>query len=105
MSKTIFKKTRNVYLSHHKTFFKHNELFNRFYKYAVTPKNYCLEKKFFKNANVLDAGCGNNGYFGGYIGCQADKSIEAITSGFISSLPAVTVLVEYVHSFFPSVIV
>ena len=63
MSKTIFKKTRNVYLSQHKTFFKHNELFNRFYKYAVTPKNYRLEKKFFKNANVLDAGCGNSGYF------------------------------------------
>ena len=63
MSKTIFKKTRNVYLSQHKTFFKHNELFNRFYKYAVNPKNYCLEKKFFKNANVLDAGCGNTGYF------------------------------------------
>ena len=63
MSKTIFKKTRNVYLSQHKIFFKHNELFNRFYKYAVTPKNYCLEKKFFKNANVLDAGCGNTGYF------------------------------------------
>jgi ubiquinone/menaquinone biosynthesis C-methylase UbiE len=63
MSKTIFKKTRNVYLSQHKIFFKHNELFNRFYKYAVTPKNYCLEKNFFKNANVLDAGCGNTGYF------------------------------------------
>jgi len=63
MGKTIFKKTRNVYLSQHKTFFKHDEIFNRFYNYAVNPKNYCLDKKFFKGANVLDAGCGNTGYF------------------------------------------
>ena len=59
MSKKIFKKTRKVYLNQHKTFFKHNDLFNRFYQYAVSPKSYCLEKKFFKNATVLDAGCGS----------------------------------------------
>ena len=63
MSKKIFKKTREVYFDQHKTYFRHNDLFNRFYKYAVSPKNYCLEKKFFKNATVLDAGCGNSGYF------------------------------------------
>ena len=63
MSKTIFKKTREVYLEQHKTYFKHNDLFNRFYQYAVLPKNYCLEKKFFKNSIILDAGCGNSGYF------------------------------------------
>ena len=63
MSKKIFKKTRKVFFNQHKTFFRHNDLFNRFYKYAVSPKNYCLEKKFFKNAIVLDAGCGNSGYF------------------------------------------
>ena len=63
MSKTIFKKTRNVYLDQHKIFFKHNELFDRFYNYAVNPINYCLDKKFFKGANILDAGCGNTGYF------------------------------------------
>jgi ubiquinone/menaquinone biosynthesis C-methylase UbiE len=63
MSKAIFKKTRNVYLGQHKVFFKHNDLFDRFYDYAVNPKNYCLSKNFFKGANVLDAGCGNTGYF------------------------------------------
>ena len=63
MSKTIFKKTRNVYLDQHKIFLKHNELFDRFYNYAVNPKNYCLNKNFFKGANILDAGCGNTGYF------------------------------------------
>ena len=50
-------------MEQHKTFFKNNELFDRFYSYAVNPKNYCLTKKFFKDANVLDAGCGNSGYF------------------------------------------
>ena len=63
MIKKTFKKTRKVYLEQHKTFFKNNELFDRFYSYAVEPKNYCLKKNFFKNANVLDAGCGNSGYF------------------------------------------
>lgn len=63
MSKKIFKKTRNIYHKQHKTFFKNNDLFNRFYKYAVNPSNYCLDKKFFKGATVLDAGCGNTGYF------------------------------------------
>jgi len=63
MSKTIFNKTRKVYLNQHKKFFKHDEIFNRFYNYAVNPINYCLDKKFFKGANILDAGCGNTGYF------------------------------------------
>ncbi len=63
MSKNIIKKTRKIYFDQHKTFFKHNELFNRFYKYAVNPDNYCLKKSFFKDAKVLDAGCGNTGYF------------------------------------------
>ena len=38
--KKTFKKTRKVYLEQHKTFFKNNELFDRFYSYAVEPKNY-----------------------------------------------------------------
>ena len=63
MSKTIFNKTRKVYLNQHKKFFKHDEIFNRFYNYAVNPINYCLDKKFFKGASILDAGCGNTGYF------------------------------------------
>jgi len=63
MSKKIFKKTRKVFFNQHKSFYRHDDLFNRFYQYAVSPKNYCLEKKFFKNATVLDAGCGNSGYF------------------------------------------
>ncbi len=63
MSNNILKKTRKIYFDQHKIFFKHNDLFKRFYKYAVNPKNYCLKKSFFKGANVLDAGCGNTGYF------------------------------------------
>ena len=63
MSKTIFNKTRKVYLNQHKKFFKHDDIFNRFYNYAVNPINYCLDKKFFKGASILDAGCGNTGYF------------------------------------------
>ncbi len=63
MSKKILKKTREIYLDQHRTYFKHNELFQRFYQYAVEPKNYCLKKIFFKNITVLDAGCGNSGYF------------------------------------------
>jgi ubiquinone/menaquinone biosynthesis C-methylase UbiE len=63
MSKTIFNKTRKVYLNQHKKFFKHDEIFNRFYNYAVNPINYCLDKKFFKGVSILDAGCGNTGYF------------------------------------------
>ena len=63
MKKKIFKKTRQVYHNQHKTFFNNNELFKRFYNYAVNPSNYCLNKSFFKNATVLDAGCGNTGYF------------------------------------------
>ena len=30
MSKNIIKKTRKIYFDQHKTFFKHNELFNNF---------------------------------------------------------------------------
>ena len=45
MIKKLLRKLESIFRAT-KTFFKNNELFDRFYSYAVEPKNYCLKKNF-----------------------------------------------------------
>tara|TARA_B100000029_G_scaffold184448_1_gene182038 strand:+ start:2088 stop:3026 length:939 start_codon:yes stop_codon:yes gene_type:complete len=56
------KETRNIYLRQHKNFAKDNKHFNRFLNVCKKPEYYGLTKKFFRNKNILDSGCGNTGY-------------------------------------------
>ena len=59
MPHTTPKKTRKVYFDQHKAYFRHNDLFNRFYQYAVSPKNYCLENGPPEAGNFYDFDASN----------------------------------------------
>ena len=59
----IEKKTKNVYINQHKNYDIDASIFQRHFNHAVDPKSYDLDADFFKGKHVLDAGCGNSGYF------------------------------------------
>jgi ubiquinone/menaquinone biosynthesis C-methylase UbiE len=54
--------TRKIYLKQHKNFSKDVVMFNRFVKMVSDPSYFHLPKKAFRDAKILDAGCGNSGY-------------------------------------------
>lgn len=56
-------KTKEVYVSQHKNYLLDDALFNRFLDYAMDQKSYGLDLQWFDGKTVLDAGCGNSGYF------------------------------------------
>ena len=57
------KKTRSIYHKQHQAYLQDRSIFNRFYRSAVDPSCYGVDEAFFKSITVLDAGCGNTGYF------------------------------------------
>ena len=59
----VEKKTKKIYIAQHKNYSIDKSIFNRFLNVAKEPANYGLPKKYFKNKSILDAGCGNSGYF------------------------------------------
>ena len=56
-------KTKKVYLEQHKNYLKDDRIFQRHLAAAQNPKTYDLPKSYFKGKSILDAGCGNTGYF------------------------------------------
>jgi SAM-dependent methyltransferase len=56
-------KTKKVYLEQHKNFLKDETIFNRHLAAAQDLLTYDLPASFFEGKSVLDAGCGNTGYF------------------------------------------
>ncbi len=57
------KRTKEIYIEQHKNYSRDKSIFNRFLAVALDPKSYDLPKEFFAGKSVLDAGCGNTGYF------------------------------------------
>jgi len=57
------RRTKEIYIAQHKNYTIDKSIFNRFLKNAADPSSYDLPRDFFLNKSVLDAGCGNSGYF------------------------------------------
>ena len=58
------RKTKEIYISQHKNYSKDKNIFKRFLDFAEDPKSYGVKtKNFFEGKSILDAGCGNTGYF------------------------------------------
>lgn len=60
---SVERRTKEIYISQHRNFSKDKSIFNRFLNMSSDPKTYDLPKEFFNGISVLDAGCGNTGYF------------------------------------------
>ena len=60
---TIEKKTKEIYIEQHKNYLKDSAIFKRHLESAQDLDTYDLPAEFFKGKTVLDAGCGNSGYF------------------------------------------
>jgi SAM-dependent methyltransferase len=58
----IAEETRKIYLEQHKNYVD-DVIFNRFLEMRLDPGYYHLEKQDFRGMLVLDAGCGNTGFF------------------------------------------
>lgn len=59
----VGRKTKEIYISQHRNFSIDKTIFERHRRMAQDPKSYDLPGKFFEGKSVLDAGCGNSGYF------------------------------------------
>ena len=59
----IEKRTKDIYINQHKKYGIDVSIFQRHFNHAADPKSYDLQVDFFKGKHVLDAGCGNSGYF------------------------------------------
>ena len=59
----IERRTKEIYIAQHRNYIKDKTIFNRFLNVASNPATYDLPKEFFSGKTVLDAGCGNTGYF------------------------------------------
>jgi len=59
----VERRTKEIYIAQHRNYAKDKSIFNRFLKVASDPATYDLPKEFFSGKTVLDAGCGNTGYF------------------------------------------
>ncbi len=60
---TIEKKTKEIYIEQHKNYLKDSSIFKRHLESAQDLDTYDMPAEFFKGKSVLDAGCGNSGYF------------------------------------------
>ena len=56
-------KTKAIYVEQHKNYYNDSTIFNRHLAAAQDLATYDLPENFFKGKSVLDAGCGNSGYF------------------------------------------
>lgn len=56
-------KTKKIYVEQHKNFLKDETIFNRHLAAAQDLLTYDLPPGFFEGKSILDAGCGNTGYF------------------------------------------
>jgi len=56
-------KTKKIYVEQHKNFLKDETIFNRHLAAAQDLLTYDLPADFFVGKRILDAGCGNTGYF------------------------------------------
>jgi SAM-dependent methyltransferase len=56
-------KTKQIYLEQHKNYFKDDSIFKRHLSAAQNVETYDLPQSYFQGKSVLDAGCGNTGYF------------------------------------------
>lgn len=61
--KRIEEETRKVYLPQHTNYVEDDIIFNRFYQMVSKPEYYHLAKSHFKDAHILDSGCGNSAFF------------------------------------------
>lgn len=59
----ISMQTRSIYLKQHSNYLKDDTTFKRFYNMVANPSYFHLTSEDFKGKKVLDAGCGNTGYF------------------------------------------
>jgi ubiquinone/menaquinone biosynthesis C-methylase UbiE len=59
----VERRTKEIYIAQHRNYTKDKSIFNRFLNVASDPAAYDLPKDFFSGKTVLDAGCGNTGYF------------------------------------------
>lgn len=59
----VERRTKEIYIAQHKNYAKDKSIFDRFLTVASDPNSYDLPRDFFRDKTVLDAGCGNTGYF------------------------------------------
>ncbi len=59
----VEKRTKEIYISQHRNYSIDKAIFNRFLGVASDPMTYDVSNDFFAGKSVLDAGCGNTGYF------------------------------------------
>lgn len=59
----ITKKTRDIYQAQHLNYLTDDVTYQRFLKMVSDPAYFHLKKKDFAGKRILDAGCGNTGYF------------------------------------------
>lgn len=59
----VANKTKKIYISQHKNYSIDDQLFQRFLRVALDTSSYLLPQDYFEGKSVLDAGCGNTGYF------------------------------------------
>jgi 2-polyprenyl-3-methyl-5-hydroxy-6-metoxy-1,4-benzoquinol methylase len=59
----IQQRTKEIYIDQHKNYYVDDTIFQRHFNHAVDPESYDLTADFFVGKHVLDAGCGNSGYF------------------------------------------
>jgi ubiquinone/menaquinone biosynthesis C-methylase UbiE len=56
-------RTKQIYVEQHKNFLSDDSIFQRHLAAAQNTDTYDLPREFFKGKTILDAGCGNSGYF------------------------------------------
>ena len=59
----VQERTKEIYIDQHKNFYADDTIFQRHFSHAADPESYDLTADFFVGKHVLDAGCGNSGYF------------------------------------------
>lgn len=60
---SIERKTKEIYIEQHKNYLKDSSIFKRHLESAQHLDTYDVPAEFFKGKTILDAGCGNSGYF------------------------------------------
>jgi len=60
---SIEKRTKEIYIAQHRNYSRDKSIFNRFLDVASDPATYDVPSNYFAGKIVLDAGCGNTGYF------------------------------------------
>jgi ubiquinone/menaquinone biosynthesis C-methylase UbiE len=73
--------TRRIYQAQHSKYLNDSVMYERFLRMASDPAYYGLEKRDLQGAVILDAGCGNSGYFQEAMCKHGAKEIHCIDIG------------------------